>query len=391
MKIAFLNIYSGLVNRGAETFVHELATRLRNQHRVVVFQGGKSSPQKYQTIVIPNIKLISTETHPDLFNKLKYRFYLDTYNQQVLQFTKQCLNNLKKEDYDIIISINGYLQLNVLMSQLNTFKAKVIFVNQAQFHPSILHMAGWDNWWKLKQKPDAFVCVTDIMYQWVNQHTSPQTKVIKIPNGVDLIKFNPFVKPVKINLPVPIILCVAGLQKYKRIGLLIEAVASLNSFYKSKTLTDRLSKISRNSLASLLVLGDGPLKPELTTLGRQLLGDQRFKIISVPYDHISNYYSACDLFSLPSEPLEAFGIAYLEAMACNKPVIAPDDDSRKEIIGDGGMLTQVTDINKYAQALSASLNFNWGNKPRKQAEKFSWDIVAKQYENLFTRLLTSMS
>ena len=106
MKIAFLNIYSGLVNRGAETFVHELATRLRNQHRVVVFQGGKSSPQKYQTIVIPNIKLISTETHPDLFNKLKYRFYLDTYNQQVLQFTKQCLNNLKKEDYDIIISIN---------------------------------------------------------------------------------------------------------------------------------------------------------------------------------------------------------------------------------------------------------------------------------------------
>src|SRR3989344_4793993 len=128
-------------------------------------------------------------------------------------------------------------------------------------------MAGWDNWWKLKQKSDAFVCVTDIMYQWVNQHTSPQTKVIKIPNGVDLIKFNPFVKPVKINLPVPIILCVAGLQKYKRIGLLIEAVASLNSFYKSKTLTDRLSKISRNSLASLLVLGDGPLKPELTTLG----------------------------------------------------------------------------------------------------------------------------
>jgi len=29
----------------------------------------------------------------------------------------------------------------------------------------------------------------------------------------------------------------------------------------------------------------------------------------------------------------------------------------------------------------------WGNKPQKQAEKFSWDKIAKQYESLFEKLV----
>lgn len=40
-KIAFLNIYNGVVNRGAETFVKELASRLSSKYKVDVFQAGK--------------------------------------------------------------------------------------------------------------------------------------------------------------------------------------------------------------------------------------------------------------------------------------------------------------------------------------------------------------
>jgi len=41
MKIAFLNIYSGVVDRGAETYVKELAQRLAKNNYITVFQSGK--------------------------------------------------------------------------------------------------------------------------------------------------------------------------------------------------------------------------------------------------------------------------------------------------------------------------------------------------------------
>ncbi|MFN4150502.1 MAG: hypothetical protein ACK4IX_06135 [Candidatus Sericytochromatia bacterium] len=54
MKIAFLNIYNGVVNRGAETFVKELASRLAKKHKVDVFQAGEGEgDEKYNVIRIP--------------------------------------------------------------------------------------------------------------------------------------------------------------------------------------------------------------------------------------------------------------------------------------------------------------------------------------------------
>jgi len=44
MKIVFLSYYSGLVNRGVETFVHELANRLSHHNDIKVFQGGPQLP-----------------------------------------------------------------------------------------------------------------------------------------------------------------------------------------------------------------------------------------------------------------------------------------------------------------------------------------------------------
>ena len=40
MKIAFLNIYSGVNNRGAESFAHELAIRLGEKHQEKFYRGA---------------------------------------------------------------------------------------------------------------------------------------------------------------------------------------------------------------------------------------------------------------------------------------------------------------------------------------------------------------
>ena len=59
----------------------------------------------------------------------------------------------------------------------------------------------------------------------------------------------------------------------------------------------------------------------------------------------------------------------VEAMASGLPVVATDDPIRREIVGDAGLFVDPTDTNKFANTIEKALNTNWGEKPRKQAEK----------------------
>lgn len=83
---------------------------------------------------------------------------------------------------------------------------------------------------------------------------------------------------------------------------------------------------------------------------------------------------------------EPFGNVFIEAMAANKPVVADDDEDRRWIIGDAGVLTDVRSVEKIADALWKAYNTDWGNGPRKQAEKFSWDKIIEQYSDLIEKL-----
>lgn len=255
--------------------------------------------------------------------------------------------------YDIVVPTNGRLQ--VLITRLITWlkREKMVVSGQSGL--------GADDKWNLLCLPDVFVALTHYQEEWARKFNH-FIKITVIPNGVDLHKFNSQVAPLKINLAKPIVLSVGALEKNKRLDLLIKSVAKTRS--------------------SLLIIGKGSIEKELTNLGNQIM-PKRLKIMSLPHSDMPKVYTACDLFSYPTVPYESFGIAVVEAMASNLPVVAADDPIRRDIVGDAGFFVDPIDTNKYAQTLEKALHTKWGNKPRKQAENYSWDDIAKKYLKLF--------
>jgi len=218
-------------------------------------------------------------------------------------------------------------------------------------------------------KPDKYVIYTNELKYWLKKYY-PDINAPFIPLGVDFDRFNPEIEPAKThlgNLERPIYLASSRHQKNKRLDLAIEAVSLLEK-------------------GSLLLLAPGENTAELAKKGEKLLGKKRFKITSVPYEKIPSYYRACDVFTLPSMA-EPFGLVYLEAMACNKPVVATRDFSRMDIVGDAGILCDVTDIEKYAESLQEASEIAWGDIPYKQAQKFTWEACADKYYNEIQELI----
>jgi glycosyltransferase involved in cell wall biosynthesis len=347
MKIAFLNIYNGVIDRGSEVFVKELASRLSKHHEVTVFQTGKKTCESYNVIQIDNI--------PKLFHQGFGNFNI-CYDFSVILFTLKCIKYLSKNKYDWVIPINGRWQVVMVRALRRFYKFRILISGHAGI--------GFEDGWNIYiGNPDIFVALSPKAFKWATKFL-PKSKLKYISNGVDTNKFSPKSKPESLKLKKPVILCVSALIKYKQVESVIKAVA-----------------VKRN--VSLLVIGDGVLRNNIKKLGEKLLGSRFQLILHVDNNKMPSFYNACDLFTLPSFETEAFGIVYLEAMACNLPVVAPDDENRKTIIGNAGLFCNTVNITEYANTIKYALNTSFGNKPRKQAENFTWEFVYKQYNNLF--------
>lgn len=337
MKIAFLNINQDAVNRGAETFVREVSKRLSEKHKVKVFGFGKAPVSRWPVV---------------------WRAYIDPHGFYTFWYTLMLIPVLWKEKFDVILPLNGGWQPAIIRILTWLYGGKMIISGQSG--------KGWDDRNNLWSFPDCFVALSGPLQKWAKK-ANPFVRVTYIPNGVDDKKFRPIGSRIKFDLEKPVILCVGALTKDKRIELAIKAASLLRK-------------------GSLLVVGEGKLKQNLARLARRLLG-RKFLIKSFDYKDMPKVYRAADLFTLPSPWYRSFEIVLVEAMATNLPVVANNDPIRREIVGDAGILVDPTDTASYAKALGKVLNTDWGEKPRKQAEKFSWDKIVKQYEKLFHKLM----
>jgi glycosyltransferase involved in cell wall biosynthesis len=321
MKIAFLSWFSGDRYRGVETFVHQLANSLIDlENDVIVYQHGKKLPDT------------------------KYRVgYLN--NQHLLP-------NLER-DIDILVPLNGDIQVWLSKMWCVLYNKKLVVTGQSG--------PGLGDRIKVLAFPDVFISLSDFQTNWCHR-CNPFVKVEKIYNGVDLDKFKQGKTKLNFNLNKPIILWVGALESMKRPDLVIKTVSRLD--------------------ASLLIVGKGNLEQELFNLGQQLMPG-RMIIKAFKHAEMPEVYKAADLFVFSTVPWESFGIVMLEAMAANLPVVVSDDPIRKGIIGNAGFTVDVTNTCAFAQKIKDALNKDWGDLPRRRARQFSWNKVAKRYDQVF--------
>jgi glycosyltransferase involved in cell wall biosynthesis len=146
----------------------------------------------------------------------------------------------------------------------------------------------------------------------------------------------------------PLILAVGRLVYYKGFEYLIRAMAEID--------------------ATLLLVGDGPLRHSLERTARELGVASRIEFLGeMQPREIVPYYHAADLFVLPSiARSEAFGIVQLEAMACGRPVVNTNLASGVPFASLDGV-TGITVEPANAAALASAVNQLLGDEQLRTA------------------------
>ncbi len=201
-----------------------------------------------------------------------------------------------------------------------------------------------------------------------------------IHNFVDVKRFNK--KPIdafkKLIAPngEKIIVHASNFRKVKRVDDVLKAFLLINEKLPSK----------------LLLLGDGPERSPIEAMARNSNAFDSIKFLG-KQEQMEDILPIADLFLLTSD-YESFGLAALEALAAEVPVISTNAGGLPEIIVNGycGYMSNVGDVedmaNNAIKILADKDTYN-GFKANalEQAKKFDIDNIVPQYEKLYAKLI----
>lgn len=222
--------------------------------------------------------------------------------------------------------------------------------------------------------------------QWLKEETArnfaTEKSIRVIPNFVDPQRFRPHQRP-----------------RHHLFGATGEKVlCHVSNFRPVKRIVDVLAvfeRVAKSIPSRLLMIGDGPDRSRAEAFCRERgLRDRIFFLGNIP--NLEEFLGAADLFLLPSEA-ESFGMAALEAMASEVPVIATRAGGMPEVVLDGenGYLLEVGDVEGMAaraiEILSdAALRRRLGTAGRELAEqRFNVTEVVPLYRQFYEQVITA--
>ncbi len=363
MRWALVNINIGYLFRGAETATDELASALsRRGHDVTVYQGGPALPRRrYRVRRLPLQWRDQSGYRAGDFalgTRVVRALRVRGANAGFFAWNAAAAAAIALDGADVVMPMNGILgQIRACRVAARLHRARLVYLGGNGAADALA----------LDGSVDVYVVPARAWQPWVRARARAAQRIACVPHGVDTARFSPDGPrdPVIERMAAPRFLAVGALADVKRLDLAIAGIARLGR-------------------GSLTIVGDGYLRERLVELGRARLGD-RFQLIpESPYDSMPARYRSADALVFPSASEERYGIVLLEAMASGIPVVATDDDVRREIVGDAGILCDPHDEAALAAALDRAVDGTLADRPRRRALAQSWDEVAARYEALAT-------
>lgn len=172
-----------------------------------------------------------------------------------------------------------------------------------------------------------------------------------------------------------------------------------SNFRKVKRIRDIVEifiKIKEKLPAVLVLIGDGPERSDIESFARVSECHHEIRFLG-KQDQIEDILPIADLFLLPSE-YESFGLAALEAMAAEVPVISSNAGGLPEININGfsGYLCPVGNVDEMSSRAIEILSDETAHNTFKknalcQAMKFGIGNIIPQYESLYARVIAESS
>ncbi|MFK7900560.1 MAG: N-acetyl-alpha-D-glucosaminyl L-malate synthase BshA, partial [Cyclobacteriaceae bacterium] len=233
-------------------------------------------------------------------------------------------------------------------------------------------------------KSDSVTAVSESLKQDTLGHFNIKREIDVIPNFIDLKKFakqrmDHFKTAICPNGEF-LLIHVSNFRKVKRVQDVLQV------FYGVK----------QKLPAKLMLVGDGPERAAMEKLCMELgiCDDVRFlgKV-----NEVEEVLSVADLFLLPSEK-ESFGLAALEAMACEVPVVCSDAGGLPEVIqhNKNGMVNKVGDVDGMVESAVQILGDEEGlhffkENALKRAKEFDIKEVMPLYEAIYREAIRKTS
>lgn len=231
-------------------------------------------------------------------------------------------------------------------------------------------------------RADHVIAVSEATRQdLIELYHTPPDKISVLYHGVGS-EFNPITDAAKLSAirkkyhldEVPFVLSVGTIQPRKNYRRLIQAFAHIDPPLK-------------------LVIGGGKgwqveeVFNEIEQLG---LTDRVHFPGYIADADLPALYSAATLFIYPSL-YEGFGLPALEAMACGTPVIASNQSSLPEVVGNAGLLVDPRDVGAIAASMThlledANRRQELSALGLQQAARFTWPEMGAKLLNLYKKV-----
>ena len=398
MKILIISYHTCPENKlgskdsgGLNIYLHEISNQLGTKgHTVDIFTREHDIRDPLEIEINNNSKVIHLNAGDLAEEKHQMHNYIDLFTSNLINYIDE--QNLQ---YDLIYS-NYWMSgiVGELISEKLKIPHIITFHTMGLTKRSVNYLENEsdfriENELDLIKKSDAIVVPTHQEKENLILNYKSENNIYIVSPGVDLEKFkskNKFESREKLGLSqtTKILLSVGRLEPIKGYDVLINALSFLN--------------ISDDFDVRLLIIGgDSKSQNELERLNslklKHGLSNQVNFLGAIDHDELPIYLSAADVFVMPSA-YETFGIAALEASACNLPVIAPQVGGLKSVVKHGQ--TGFLSVNKSPESLMHYLEILLKNKPlrelfgvnsRLHAMNYSWGKSSEDLISVFEDVL----